>query len=289
MSVRLIHAGMELLLVDLKLTRKTITCGLYFRPPSSDSSNLDELESSLEETEESFTHWRLQCWSDQQSNSNHPQLSSIQYKFGLKQAVTSPPRESATSAATLIDHIYVSEHLPNTSCSVQPPVPGSDHNSVLLRLNKTTSKSHRRKIWLYKKADFDEANSTLQCLSADSFPSEDVYTLWSQWLDFFMNTMSQTIPSQVIKHRHSLPFLTKDLKKAVKRKLKLFKQAKLLKTKQTWSKYTSAWNKVLSALRSVKTNLLKSLADKLKSPRDFWSAYHSLSPQKKQDTCRIEA
>ena len=76
---------------------------------------------------------------------------------------------------------------------------------------------------------------------------------------------------------HSLPFLTNDLKKAVKRKLKLFKQAKLLKTKQTWSKYTSAQNKVLSALRSA---ILESLADKLKSPRDFWSAYHSLSPHK---------
>ena len=109
-------------------------------------------------------------------------------------------------------------------------------------------------------------------VSADSFPSEDVNNLWSQWLDVFMNTMTEAIPSQVIKHRHSLPFLTKDLK--------LFKQAKLLKTKQTWSKYTSARNKVLSALRSAKSNFLKSLADKLKSPRDFWSAYHSLSPQK---------
>ena len=235
MSMRLIHPRIELLLVDLKLTWKTITCGLYYRPPSSDSSNLDELESTLEELPAPHLRNLLLTGDfiiDLISSPNHPQLSFVQYKFGLKQAVTSPTTESATSA-TLIDHIYVSKHLPNTSCSVQPPVPGSDHNSVLLRLNKTTSKSHHRKIWLYKKADFDEANSTLQCLSADSFPSEDVYTLWSQWLDFFMNTMSQTIPSQVIKHRHSLPFLTKDLKKAVKRKLKLFKQAKLLKTKQT--------------------------------------------------------
>ena len=285
MSVRLIHPRIELLLVDLKLTWKTITCGLYYRPPSSDSSNLDELESTLEELPAPRLRNLLITGDfniDLISSPYHPQLSSIQYKFGLKQAVTSPTRESATST-TLIDHIYVSEHLTNTSCSVQPPVPGSDHNSVLLRLKKTTippSKSHRRKIWLYKKADFDEANATLQCLSADSFPSEDVNILWSQWLDFFMNTMTQAIPSQVIKHRHSLPFLTKDLKKAVKRKLKLFKQAKLLKTKQTWSKYTSAQNKVLSALRSAKSNFLKSLADKLKSPRDFWSAYHSLSPQK---------
>ena len=186
MSVRLIYPRIELLLVDLKLTQKTITCGLHYRPPSSDSSNLDELESTLEELPAPRLKNLLLTGDfniDLISSPNHPQLSSIQYKFGLKQAVTSPTRESATSA-TLIDHIYVSEHLPNTS----------DHNSVLLRLNKTTtppSKSHRRKIWLYKKADFDEANSTLQCLSADSFPSEDVNTLWSQWLDFFMNTMRQ--------------------------------------------------------------------------------------------------
>lgn len=203
MSVRLIHPRIELLLVDLKLTQKTITCGLYYRPPSSDSSNLDELESTLEELPAPLLKNLLLTGDfniDLISSPNHPQLSSIHYKFGLKQAVTSPTRESATSA-TLIDHIYmyVSEHLPNTSCSVQPPVPGSDHNSVLLRLNKTTtppSKGHRRKIWLYKKADFNEANSTLRCLSADSFPTEDVNTLWSHWLDFFMNTMTQAIPSK---------------------------------------------------------------------------------------------
>ena len=195
MSMRLIHPRIELLLVDLKLTWKTITCGLYYRPPSSDSSNLDELESTLEELPAPHLRNLLLTGDfniDLISSPNHPQLSSVQYKFGLKQAVTSPTTESATSA-TLIDHIYVSKHLPNTSCSVQPPVPGSDHNSVLLR---TTTPP--RKIWLYKKADIDVANSTLQCLSADPFPSEDVNTLWSQCLDFFMNTMTQAIPSRVI-------------------------------------------------------------------------------------------
>lgn len=82
--------------------------------------------------------------------------------------------------------------------------------------------------------------------------------------------------------------MTKDLKKAVKRKLKLFKQAKLLKTEKAWYKYTSVRNKVLSALRSAKSNFFKNLANKLKSSTDFWSAYHKLSPPKNRITAELK-
>ena len=185
----------------------------------------------------------------------------------------------------------MSEQLPDISCFVQPPVPGSDHNTVLLRINKMTthsSKNRQRKIWLYKKANFDEAKAILQCLSTESFPSDDVNTLWTQWLDFFTLTMSKTIPSKIIKHRHRLPYLTNNLMNAVKRKLKLFKQAKLLKSELAWSKYTSARNKTLAALRSAKSKFFKCLAGKLNSPRDFWSAYNKLSPSKNRTPAELK-
>ena len=95
-----------------------------------------------------------------------------------------------------------------------------------------------------------------------------------------MTTMSQTIPSKVIKHNHNLPYLTDDLVSAIRRELKLYKDAKRLNTDRTWSKYHKLRNCVTTALRKAKTNYYKALSLKLKSPKDFWTAYHKLRPKK---------
>ena len=68
-------------------------------------------------------------------------------------------------------------------------------------------------------------------------PANDVDSLWTQWLDYFMTTMSQTIPSKVIKQNHNLPYLADDLVSAIRRKLKLYKDARPLNTDRAWSKY----------------------------------------------------
>lgn len=138
----------------------------------------------------------------------------------------------------------------------------------------------RRKVWLDDQAESDSANHILQCLSSHSFPANDVDTLWTQWHNFFMTTISQSIPSKVVKPNRKLSYLTVNLKRALKRKLKLFQEAKRLNTERTWIKYSKARNKATTALRSAKSNFFKSLSTKLKSPKDFWATYHKLSPKK---------
>ena len=203
-------------------------------------------------------------------------------KFGLKQVVSAPTR-STQNSGTLIDHVYISDQLSCSSCTIQPPVHGSDHNATLLSLNRpssATKKTFRRQVWLYKQADFQTANSLFQCFSSDSLPANDVDSLWTQWLDYFMTTTSQTIPSKVIKPNHNLPYLTDDLVSAVWRKLKLYKDARHLNTDRTWSKYHKLCNRVTTTLRKAKTNYYKALSLKLKSPKDFWTAYNKLIPKK---------
>lgn len=50
-SVRQSHPAIELLLVDLKTKHSRLSCGLYYRPPSADPSDLPiaSLETALEE------------------------------------------------------------------------------------------------------------------------------------------------------------------------------------------------------------------------------------------------
>ena len=179
--------------------------------------------------------------------------------------------------------MYVSEHLTCSSCTTLPPVQGSDHNSIVLTLGKTQliAKKHtRRKIWLYKRVNFEEANTTLQCIPSICLPANDVDSLWSQWYTFFMSTMSIFIPSKTIKPNQRLPYITDSLKCDIQRKLKLYKEAKRLNTDRVWSKYNKARNKATANLRSAKAKFFKSLASQLNSPKNFWTAYHKLSPKK---------
>lgn len=95
-----------------------------------------------------------------------------------------------------------------------------------------------------------------------------------------MTTISQSIPSKVVKSRHKLPYLTDNLQRTLKRKLQLLQEAKTLNTERAWSKYSKARNKATTALRSAKSKFFKTLSTKLKSPKDFWATYHKLSPKK---------
>ena len=92
-----------------------------------------------------------------------------------------------------------------------------------------------------------------------------------------MTILPLSIPSKVVKPNRKL---TDNLKRALKRKLKLFQQAKRLSTERAWSKYNEARNKATTALCSANSNFFKSLAAKLRSPKDFWAAYHKLSSKK---------
>ena len=85
---------------------------------------------------------------------------------------------------------------------------------------------------MYRNADFDSANATLHYLSSGSVPAKYVDSLWSQWSDTFMTTMSQFILSKVIKQN---PWRTNSLTEEFSRKmLKLFKDAKRYNSEHAW-------------------------------------------------------
>ena len=54
-------------------------------------------------------------------NEGHQQLSSIEDKRGLKQVISTPTR-ATQSTNTHIDHMYLSDQLSHSSCTIQPPV-----------------------------------------------------------------------------------------------------------------------------------------------------------------------
>ena len=89
-------------------------------------------------------------------------LLGITASFGLSQMVNNATR-CTSSTSTLIDHVYVSSPAMLTSMSVCAPLGTSDHNCINLHtsLSKPRSRPTRRRVWLYKKANFDAMNEYL--------------------------------------------------------------------------------------------------------------------------------
>ena len=94
-----------------------------------------------------------------------------------------------------------------------------------------------------------------------------------------MTIIDETIPSKRIKPKTKVPYLTADLLYLVRKKCRLFKQAKKAGTDKAWSKYSKIRNKVTSALRTAKKVYFHQMAASIRSPRDFWSSYHKLNPK----------
>ena len=123
--------------IELKLPHQSLLCGLFYRPPTSDTSVLQSLESALEQLPPSKQNSLLLLGD---FNVNYHQtavnpllhsLHSIEDKLGLKQIVALPTRPVSS---TLIDHIYLSESLLHSPCDILPPLSSSDHSTLLFSL-----------------------------------------------------------------------------------------------------------------------------------------------------------
>ena len=286
-STILSHPSIEFLLISLKLKHCSLLCALFYRPPSSDSTALSLLESSLEAIPPAKLKNLVLLGDfniDVTTTHLPPLLQSLVDKLSLQQVVSSPTRVTNRSSTT-IDHAYISDSLTFNSCVTLPPIEGSDHNCILVSLGVSPPplpKTSRRKVWLYKRADFDSANRSLSCIPSFFFPGKDVNAFWQQWADLFLTTMSTFIPSKSILPRRNLPYFSKELVLLVRRKQRHFAQAKRLNTPRSWSKYNKVRNKVTTALRSAKRDYLTKLSSKVQSPKDFWPLVHKLNPNRQR-------
>ena len=101
--------------------------------------------------------------------------------------------------------------------------------------------------------------------------------IWSEFKKDFVYRASKFIPHKMASCRKSPPWMCKSILRKIQARDRVHKVARRLGTQSAWSAYRCRRNRVVGALRSAKRELRDSLASQLKSPRDFWSAYHCLT------------
>ena len=120
-------------------------------------------------------------------------------------------------------------------------IPGiSDHDAVVTDLTTKPQVNHQkprlcRKFgkadWEKMRTDMEEAAHTLEDQDKEG---ADVNTLWSTFKSLLNKSIDQHIPSFKLKSKNSLPWLTPQLKKLLKRKQRLYKKAR---SSNDWSPF----------------------------------------------------
>lgn len=93
---------------------------------------------------------------------------------------------------------------------------------------------------------------------------------WANWQSIFLSIMDNCIPYSVLKPRKKLPWLTKEIIQAMRRRNSLFRAAHKICNDSTLNKYKAERNKVVSLLRTAKAAYFQNLGSS--NSKEFWKA-----------------
>jgi len=132
--------------------------GLFYRPPSSPVSVLENFCTVLERLDPSYFSnfvllgdFNIDFYKPH--NPQHCKLTEIMHTFSLMQVVGEATHTTSTGKETLIDWALVSQVTQLKQCAVMPPIANSDHNGLMLRWAwkqpGNRNKTKPRQIWRY--------------------------------------------------------------------------------------------------------------------------------------------
>lgn len=138
-------------------------------------------------------------------------MRDLACKLNLFQVVTEPTRISGDSSS-LIDHAYLSDSSILQSCHTIPPLCSSDHNCLLVNLNRLIPPpvKYKQTLWFYQRADFASASEELQNFTCDN-TLLDINSAWSNWKHSFLSVMAKYVPHRNVKVKKCLPWLSHTL------------------------------------------------------------------------------
>ena len=278
---------LELMSFSVNVNNTVLHVCVFYRPPSSDMFIFDCLCSYFQSLD--VIHFsNFVCLGDFNvniDNVTHPLFSNLfnfSSMFGLSRTVTGPTHSYHNGSVSTIDLVFVPDTTSVHKCETIPPLGNSDHNGILTNL-KLTSRNRtpiqpckERLVWRYDHADWVTACHLIESYDWNSILSDDIDQVLDSWYCIFMSIMKQTIPNSVIRTKRNLPWLSKSIIQSIRRRNKLFKQAKRT---GDFTKYKRARNRTLERLRLAKRKYLLQLNPK--HPKRFWKTMKFLNRKSK--------
>ena len=108
----------------------------------------------------------------------------------------------------------------------------SDHDAVVAELEMSVQINRKspRKVFLYKKANWNNIKNDLLAFKQMFLSSNPICTPisknWSNFKSAAMDTVERNIPTKILTSRRDLPWINRDLKRAIRKKQRLYNSAK---------------------------------------------------------------
>ena len=273
-------AGLELLVVSLLRNHFKLCLSVFYRPPSSPSSIFDTLCDALLSVDSSYFS-NFVILGDFNANfvTSHYLYTEFMASFSLSQVVDSPTHFSSSGQPSTIDLVFVSNLHYLSNCSVIPQLANSDHLGLLVAMqhhHHPATSACRRRIWLYKHANFERANDLLCDIDPnDILIPSDIQLSWSHFKAAFLSVMEQCIPQTVLPDRKNLPWLSKEIIQLIRKRNRYFRQAHSSGNSDDHLKFKQLRNKVVAKLRHAKHEFFSKLQPS--NPKVFWKVVKLLN------------
>ena len=210
-------------------------------------------------------------------DSSHPcyqRLCDLMSLYGLSQVVSDVTHTHHNGVSSTIDLVLLSSPSQLIKCCTVSPLGNSDHNGIVttVKWNPVTAPTRRRTIWRYAHADWDKARELISLWNWELMLTDDVNTSWCNWHKEFLSIMDQCAPKKVLPHGRNLPWMSKSLRQAMRKRNAKFKYGKRT---GDYSQFKSARNKFVAQLRQARRSYFANL-----NPRDqkkFWKTIKKLS------------
>ena len=108
----------------------------------------------------------------------------------------------------------------------------SDHDIIITDaiIKPNYNKSRPQKRYLYSKAKWDELNQDIKKISAEIEDmvkeNTDINTIWETFKNRLHAAIDEHIPSKIFKKKNNVPWMTRSLKRMLRRKERLYRAAK---------------------------------------------------------------
>ena len=231
----------ELLWVKiLTKTQKSVYVGAFYRADKTDIASLEKLQNSLRKVTKiknayillagDFNlpswDWDKMCFKPNPTfKESHQDFVDLLEDLGMQQMVLEPTRLAKMNTLDLV--------VTNTPDLIPrlEVIPGvSDHEIVFFEydIKAERKKNTLRQIFLYRRADWDALKRDMRDLFEKMSIEEDkdADTLWLEFKETLLESMKKNIPKKRAKNRDSYPWITKEIRKLIRKRDKFSKMFK---------------------------------------------------------------
>ena len=289
-------------MIALEIRPNPTTCVLFcvfYKPPGTDESFLIHFRDFLVQySRTGLTNlivtgdfnfpnidWNLGCSID--SNSATEDFCNILDDFFLIQKNLYSTRDSRNpgSRGSILDLVLTNNDFLVENVVVRPNAFDSDHHPLTFKLHARMRRPDnvRRKVYCYKRADFQGLKDMLQSIPWDVVTSDAcINTSLDLFLDTVFSAIDQYIPQIKLKRRSRPPWINKEIMKLVRKKKRLWKRLKSSGSQDLFRRFKELRKKTKRLINHSYSQYLQSLSDKLQdNPKHFWS-FHSMKSKTKR-------